>query len=421
MRIAFFSPHSDPLAAPGQPDSGGQCTYEREVALHLARLGYEVRVFTRLWGLGAPREPIAESATVYRYPMGPAGFLRKEDMGPYLPQFTAAMMADQLEWLGTADVFHGHYWDGGVCAAAAGLSLGKPMVFTAHSLGALKRDRLPDSDPDGAVFRYAVRIAAERRILGAADAAIALGQVERDALVQRYACDPAKIAVIPGGVDLSAFRRCDDKARLQRRLGFATDFVLLTVGRLDPRKGFLELMEAIPRVLRELADAGKSATFLMPLGSEPAAPEEAAYRVRLVERAKALGIEPAIHWFPRLSDEDLRQYYSAADLFLCPSPYEPFGLVLVEAFASGTPVVATPHGGPSEIVSSGEDGYLADPRRPAEFASAILRALLVSAADRRRMQQAAFAKAKRLYAWESVAARIAERYSRLASEAGHAP
>ncbi|MDD2767861.1 MAG: glycosyltransferase [Methylococcus sp.] len=418
MKIAFFSPHSDPLAEPGQPDSGGQCIYERQVAIHLARQGHEVRVFTRLWGDKRPQESIADGAAVHRYPMGPPGFLRKEDMGPYIAEFAAAVISDRRVWLESADAFHGHYWDGGVSALAAGLSLGKPVVFTAHSLGALKRDRLPDPDPEGATFRYDIRLAAERRILGAADGVITLGKVEQRALVERCGCDPGKIAVIPGGVELSEFRVAGDKRTLQRELGFNTDYVLFTVGRLDPRKGFLELLEAMPRVLRGLADAGMSATLLMPMGQERPAPAEMAYRARLQERAKALGIEGAIHWFPRLSDEALRQRYSAADLFLCPSPYEPFGLVLAEAFASGTPVVATVHGGPSEIVSPGEDGYLADPEDPEEFSSAILKALLLPPPDRRKMQACAFAKAENRFAWESVATRVADVYRGLDGKAG---
>lgn len=418
MKIAFFSPHSDPLADPGQPDSGGQCIYERQVAIHLARQGHEVRVFTRFWGDKLAQEPLADGAAVQRYPMGPPGFLRKEDMGPFLAEFTAAVISDQRDWLECADAFHGHYWDGGVSALAAGLSLGKPVVFTAHSLGALKRDRLPDPDPEGATFRYDIRLAAERRILGATDAVITLGKVEQRALVERCGCDPGKIAVIPGGVDLSEFRVAGDKRALQRELGFGTDYVLFTVGRLDPRKGFLELLEAIPRVLRELENAGKSATFLMPVGPERPTPEEASYRAKLRQRAETLGIEAAIHWFPRLSDEALRQYYSAADLFLCPSPYEPFGLVLTEAFASGTPVVATVHGGPSEIVSPGEDGYLADPEDPTEFAAAILKALLLRPADRCKMQASAVAKAEIRFAWESVAIRIADLYRGLDGKAG---
>src|SRR5690606_1911900 len=185
--------------------------------------------------------------------------------------------------------------------------------------------------------------------------------------------------------------------------GFTSDYLLFTVGRLDPRKGFLELIETIPPVVNALREAGKTVTFLIPLGPEEPSPDEKAYRDALLRRANDLRVTDAIHWFHRLSDQELLEYYAAADLFLCPSPYEPFGLVLVEAFASGTPVVATLHGGPADIVTPGVNGYLADPTDPPAFAARILDALLAPENDRRRMRAAAAERARARYGWPSVA------------------
>ena len=410
MRIAFFCPHSDPLAATGEPDAGGQCIYEARVAEQLARLGHEVRVFTRRWGGKAVRQDICDGATVFRYPMGPEGFLRKEDMGPHLAEFVERTLIRQATWLRHASAIHGHYWDGGATALMASLALGKPLLFTSHSLGILKRDRITDPTPDGSRFRYDLRIRAEKKILNAADAVIALSRTEREALTERYGANAGKIRIVPGGVDTGAFHLRLDKTELQRELGFTTDHLLFTVGRLDPRKGFLELIEAVPIVVETLRSAGKTVTFLIPIGPEQPSPDELAYRHALLRRADELRITEDIRWFHRLSDEELFQYYEAADLFLCPSPYEPFGLVLVEAFASGTPVVATPHGGPADIVEPGVDGYLADPRDPAAFAARILDALLAPETQRRRMRAAAAEKARSRYAWPSVAAAIADAY-----------
>ncbi|BBA33972.1 glycosyl transferase, group 1 [Methylocaldum marinum] len=410
MRIAFFCPHSDPLAAAGEPDAGGQCIYEARVAEQLARLGNEVRVFTRRWGGKPAHEDICDGAAVFRYPMGPEGFLRKEDMGPYLAEFVDRTLLGQSAWLSRADVIHGHYWDGGASSLFASLSVGKPLLFTSHSLGLLKRDRVVDPTADGTKFRYDLRIRAEKKILDAADAVIALSRTERDALTGRYGVNAEKIKIIPGGVDTETFLLRLEKTGLQRELGFTTDFLLFTVGRLDPRKGFLELLEAIPLVVERLGAAGKTVTFLIPIGPERPSPEEAAYRDALLERAKQLRINSAIHWFNRLSDQELFQYYAAADLFLCPSPYEPFGLVLVEAFASGTPVVATSHGGPTDIVTPGVNGYLADPSDPRAFAGRILDALLASENERRRMRAAAAERARTRYAWPSVTSSIADVY-----------
>ncbi|MGZ5008418.1 MAG: glycosyltransferase [Methylobacter sp.] len=410
MRIAFFSPHSDPLADTGEPDAGGQCVYEAQVALELSALGHQVRIFTRQWGDKPVYQRIAANADVYRYPMGPEGFLRKEDMGLHLAEFAANVLAGQGVWLSDADLCHGHYWDGGATALIAAVSLGKPLVFTSHSLGLLKRDRVPDPSADGSRFRYGLRIRAERKILDAADRVIALSGNEKTALVERYLTASDKIAVVPGGVDIDSFEPCVDKRALQRQLGFDADYMLFTAGRLDPRKGFLELLDAIPIVMKRLQASGKSAVFCLPAGPLQPDPDERDYRDALQNKAVKLGLTEAIYWFNRLDDNMLKSYYRAADLFLCPSHYEPFGLVLVEAFVSGTPVVATCHGGPVDIVTPGLDGYLADPMNPERFAERITDALLVPEAKIRVMREAAINKARNRYAWSAVAGAIADSY-----------
>ncbi|MGF1613864.1 MAG: glycosyltransferase [Gammaproteobacteria bacterium] len=417
MKIAFFCPHSDPLARPGEPDSGGQCVYEARVAAALTTQGHEVRCYTRYYGDKLEHEAIDEpgQAMVLRYPMGPEGFLRKEDMGPYLAEFTQRVVSDQRSWLEAADSFHGHYWDGGGAALGAAIALGKPLVFTSHSLGALKRERVPDKTADGSGFRYHIRIPAERRILHAADRIIALSQVERNALSDLYHTEPSKIAIVPGGVDIEAFAPKETKTVLKQRLGIETDFLVFTVGRLDPRKGFFELVAAIPHVVESLRRVNKTVTFLLPAGPEHPSAEELAYKQIMQAEAEAQNVASHIQWFPRLSDEDLKTRYAAADVFVCPSPYEPFGLVLVEAFASGTPVVATSHGGPREIVTAGVDGYLAEPSDMKAFAGRIVDILEQGDARRAEMAEAAVAKAKEQYAWSSVSRRIAEVYEQAAT------
>lgn len=418
MRIAFFSPHSDPLAAPGEPDSGGQCVYEARVATTLVKLGHEVRTYTRLWGNKSDQQEIIPGAQVYRFPMGPEGFLRKEDMGPYLAEFTNHVITDQEKWLASTDLFHGHYWDGGVAALNASLGLGKPLIFTTHSLGLLKADRVADPSPDGSSFRYQVRIPAEAKVLGATDRVIALSVVEKKALVERYGVNANKISIVPGGVDVNSYTPKSSKAELKRHLGVTTDFMLFTVGRLDPRKGFLELIEAVPLVIKRLQEHGKSATFLLPSGPKHPSEHEATYLAAMEERVAALHVEPYIRWFPRLTDDEMISHYAAADVFLCPSPYEPFGLVLIEAFSAATPVVATPHGGPSEIVSEAVDGFLADPGDAQAFGGKILDILLAPEKQRETMNQSALKKAEERYDWSAVGEQIATVYESCLSDLG---
>jgi len=410
MQIGFFCPHSDPMAELGEPDAGGQCLYEASVAASLAADGdNRVRCFTRLSTGKTKLEPITPGAEVYRYPMGPDGFLRKEDMGPWLGEFSHLLMADQNSWLSQADIFHGHYWDGGVTALAASLAHGKPLAFTSHSLGALKQDRLPDND----AYRYDIRIPAERRVMQAADGIIALSSVEEEAIVQRYGIDREKIYIVPGGVDVESFAAAGARLECKRTLGIDSDLLLFTVGRLDARKGFSELLQALPGVIRTVEDSGQTITVMMPFGPEDATDAELELRLHLQEKAEKLGINTHMRWFSHLSDEQLRCCYAAADVFVCPSLYEPFGLVLVEAMAAATPVVATNRGGPVDIVDEGVDGYLADPGNAGQLSGRILDILMRNEDQRAAMGKAARKKARNRYAWSAVARQIEAVYGEI--------
>ncbi len=414
MRIAFVSPHSDPLAELGEPDSGGQCVYERQLAATLASLGEDrVRVYTRRWGGKAPYRAIADDSAVLRVEAGGEGFVRKEDMGPILPAFIEEMWRRDGQWLDQAALFHGHYWDGGAGALMASLRTGRPLVFTSHSLGREKRDRVPE---DG-TLNYALRIANEHRILAAADGVIALSQVEKGILSQRYGVEEAKIAVVPAGVDTTTYRPTGDPATLRARYGLeAHERLVLTVGRLDPRKGYDLFIKALPEAIRQLNERGVQARFLVPGGGKELNENEARVREQMEALIRQYGLEERVVRFPHLAFDELLAHYTAADLFVLPSPYEPFGLVAVEAMACGTPVLATCHGGPTEIVTRGVDGELVDPQDKQAFGAALAH-MLGDDARLKAMGERAQAKAREVYDWTSVAQSIREVYQRVIDQA----
>jgi glycosyltransferase involved in cell wall biosynthesis len=408
MQIAFVSPHSDPLAEPGEPDSGGQCVYEKKLAATLAASGgHQVRTYTRRWGEKAAHRDIGDGAGVLRIEAGGGAFVRKEDMAPVLPAFVDRMWQRDGPWLDGDAVFHGHYWDGGAAALMASLRTGRPLIFTSHSLGREKRDRVPE---DG-TLNYALRIANEHRIMAAADRIIALTEMEKGVLADRYGVPGDKVAVVPGGVDTATYRPQGDPARVRAELGLADDeLMVFTTGRLDPRKGYDLLLQALPRVKAALAEQGRRARFLLPGGGSELNANEAAVREQMEALIAEHDLGDTVTLFPHLDFDRLLAYYSAADLFVLPSPYEPFGLVAVEAMACETPVLATPHGGPPEIIDPGDNGELADPDDTAAFADALIRLLgdpeALAAMGRRGRE-----KAVAVFDWEAVAAAVAAVYS----------
>lgn len=409
-RICFLSPHSDPLGRIGDPDTGGQCVYERELARALTQLAPDVAVdvYTRWYEPKSRHDWISERAQVIRIPCGGDAFIRKEDLSPIIPEFVAQTRAYAAQHQLTYDLVHGHYWDGGAASLLLLDDWRVPFIFTSHSLGKVKQRNLPDE----AIYHYSVRIPKETEVMRQAQAIIALSRTELGYIDDLYGIDPAKVKLVPGGVDVEFFAPRGEPATLRRALGIPGDenYLVLALGRLDPRKGFPYLIEAAPEVVRRVRTAGKSVrVFISAGGHEPLSAEEQAEQRRIDEAIERAGIGEALTLVSKLDLQRVPEYYSAADVFVVPSPYEPFGLVIIEAMACGTPVIATDQGGPPEIISEGSDGYLVHPQDTALLAERISQ-MLLDDATRAHFREQARLKAVSTYSWEAIAHRILTLY-----------
>jgi glycosyltransferase involved in cell wall biosynthesis len=178
-------------------------------------------------------------------------------------------------------------------------------------------------------------------------------------------------AVDPRLLDASA---PPDAARARRELGL-TDFapVIGTVGRLQRWKGFHHMIEALP----ELRRTWPGIVYVVVGGDHPSEPD---YGAALERRAAELGVSGSLvlaGW-----QSDVTPWFAAMDVFVHLSDYEPFGMVILESMATGTPVVASAAGGPSEIITDGVNGLLIDPSRPGDLAEAVARYLRAPALRR---------------------------------------
>nr|VFJ68940.1 MAG: D-inositol-3-phosphate glycosyltransferase [Candidatus Kentron sp. DK] len=402
-RIAFLNPHSDPLGRIGEPDCGGQCIVEEKLMHWLTRIDPDIQVesYTRHHS-GKPREEkIGERATVHRIPCGGEGFIRKEDLYEYLPEFKGNTLKLWEEKGYRYDILHGHYADGGALAHMLSEQLNIPYVFTAHSLGKVKQKDLPDEEK----FHYSVRIPWEQKVIDHADRIIALNEIEKDDYYRDlYGADAAKIQVIPNGIDLAQFP-FDPTAREGRD---PKERVVFTTGRLDHRKGFSLLARTLEQVASELEKHRLRVRYRFPKGGDNLNAEEQAVLDAIRDTVPA-DYRDRLDLFARLGFPQLVRAYQEADVFVCASPYEPFGLVILEAMAAGTPVIATRHGGPANIIEDGVDGYLVDPNDTSDFADKLIR-LLTDDDARRAMGEKARQTVKARYSWESVAGTTLDLY-----------
>ncbi|MFC4806475.1 glycosyltransferase [Falsarthrobacter nasiphocae] len=356
LSVALISMHTSPLHQPGAGDAGGMNVYVRALALELGRLGVRADVFTRA-DPGAPGgvTQIGPGARVISLDV--AVGVAKDDLPPHAPSFAERLLA---EGHGPYDVVHAHYWLSGMVGEILSEAWSAPLVHTMHTL-ALAKDRARI----GGRGETPGRAAMETRLLSEADAVIVNTDAEREDVARLYGADPARVVVVPPGVDLGVFSP-DGPTADRAGLGIKdTDFLVLFAGRLQRLKGPQVLVEALA------AMTGAASPRLVILGAQSGEGAEG-----LEDLARELWIEERVDFLPPVPAEELAAWFRAADVVGVPSYAESFGLVALEAQACGTPVVAANVGGLPHAVADGETGVLVSGHRPADWAAALERLAL---------------------------------------------
>jgi glycosyltransferase involved in cell wall biosynthesis len=281
------------------------------------------------------------------------------------------------------DVVHAHFWMSGLAALEAARPLGIPVVQTFHALGVVKRRHQGAKDTSPAE-----RVPVERTLAREADAIVATCSDEVFELL-RLGADPARIDVVPCGVDLRLFR--PDGPADPSREGLRR---IVVVSRLVERKGIGNAVTALAEIPgAELVVAGGG-------DSEEVADDPGAQR--LLSLARRLGVADRTRLVGRLERSQVPPLLRSADVCVCVPWYEPFGIVPLEAMACGVPVVASAVGGLVDTVRDGETGLHVPPRRPDVLARAV-RALLGDERRRQAMGRAGVARARSRYSWQRVA------------------
>lgn len=382
----MLSVHTSPLAQPGSGDAGGMNVYVLQTALHLAKRGVEVEIFTRATSSADPPVvPVAPGVLVRNVVAGPFEGMAKNDLPTQLCAFTAGVLrAEANHEPGHYDVVHSHYWLSGQVGWLARDRWAVPLVHTAHTLAAVKNASLAEGDEP----EPPLRAVGEQQVVDEADRLVVNTEDEARQLVALHNADPGRVDVVHPGVDLEVFTPGDrSAARAALGLsGIGEGPLVAFVGRIQPLKAPDVLLRAAALLpgLRVLVAGGAS-------GSGLAAPDG------LARLAADLGMADRVIFLPPQSREQLVNVYRAADLVAVPSYSESFGLVAVEAQACGVPVVAAAVGGLPVAVADGRSGTLVDGHNPARWAAA-LAALLD--ADAGQLGRAAVAHAGR-FSWDN--------------------
>lgn len=406
-------------------DTGGQILYVLELARALGRHPSvaQVDVITRLIddpAVGAdyarPEEDLGEGVRILRFPFGPARYLRKETLWNHLDFLVDRVAAHIRREERIPDVIHSHYADSGYAGVQLSQLLGVPLVHTGHSLGRCKRQRLLDLGRKAQAidrqFNFTRRIAAEEEVLAHASLVVTSTAQECEEQYGLYdSFQRARAVVIAPGTDTSRFRPPSRQpvaprviAAIDRFLEHPRRPLILAISRPEMRKNLVRLVAAYASSaqLRDTANLAIVAGQRDDLRELD--PDQATVLTELLLEMDRHDLWGKVALPKHHAPDDVPELYRLAaarrGVFANPALTEPFGLTLIEAAASGLPVVATADGGPKDILACCDNGVLVDPLDTASIAHGLEEVLADSRAWQRRARRGLSGVARN-YTWEA--------------------
>jgi glycogen synthase len=375
---------------------GGLARHVRKLSEELVRQGTEVDVLTR--GVGEAREgELRAGVNVQRVPE-PRWPRDLDRFVAWVERMNRDMLAvgEALAEERDYDLIHGHDWLVANACATLGDRIGVPYVTTIHATEHGRHQGWVDKAPQSHIHGVECWMAAR------ADALIVCSHYMRGHVADIFDIDERRITVIPNGIDPGDLRPLSDLEALRREFATPEQKLVLLVGRLVYEKGFQLALDALPSVIQQVGNV----RFLV-AGS-------GTHETELKAQAQRLGLSEQGVFLGWIGDDVLHSLYRIADLTVIPSIYEPFGLVALEAMASGCPCIVADTGGLREVVPAGERVGLRFNGGDAEHLGVMIERLLVDEALRERLVAEASEHVLR-FDWSDVAQRTRAIYRELSS------
>lgn len=384
MRVLMLSWEYPPLV------EGGLARHVHKLSESLVDLGVEVHVLTRSGG-ESPDEDLVNGVVLHRVrePERPADL---EEFVTWVVQMNLDMLAAGVEIARKYefDLIHGHDW----LVAYAGSHLGKlfdtPIVFTIHATEFGRHQGWVDEHPQSYIHGI------EKWIVNRADRVIACSVYMREQIADIFNVDIDSIEVIYNGIDPRDLNPQSDLDDLRSQFARPDEHLILLLGRLVYEKGFQLALDAMPQVISELGNV----RFII-AGS-------GTHEQELRKQVSELGLEDHGKFVGWIGDDVLHSLYCVADLTVVPSIYEPFGLVALEAMASGSPCIVADTGGLKEVVPNDDVGLRFKSKDPDSLAKVAIKVL--SDDDLRRSLSEEGRKHISEFDWADVAKRTNDLY-----------
>ena len=383
MNIGLYTPDYPRLS-----NVGGIATYTRELAHGLCSLGHEVHVLTA----GLPADTVRDGP-VWLHSTRADYFPVVERLLPgsgtcyYIGASMRRLVAQHR-----LDVVEFPNFEG--TGLLYSFRRPAPLVVRLHT------SSFEGGQINGNIGNRAVRwdVRRERWMALSADTLVTHSEAHRQRMADELAIDSRRIAVVPHGISVDrGFKRPPRRN---------SELAVVYLGRMENRKGTIDLLRAVPEVLREVPEA----RFIL-IGADRAHCPGGRTHAQYLDEEFAPEVRSRITLAGRLPEEEVDRWLQTADLFVAPSLYESFGLIFLEAMRWGTPVIGTTAGGIPEIVEDGESGVLVPPSQPCQLARAIV-GLLRNEDRRRKLGEAGRRRVETYFTVDRMARQAAELYDR---------
>jgi D-inositol-3-phosphate glycosyltransferase len=399
MRIAFISYWTCPLARPGVLTAGGMNVYILQVAQALGNIGIQIEIYTR-----KHKEDkrivvqLSKNVRVIHIPQ------KEKDIYKDIQNFSNLVIQFINQSNLKYDLIHGHYYYSSLVGIKLKQKLKIPLVTTFHTLGVLKQIYGGIHDRK--------RIRSEEYIIKETDRIFVFTQIEKNDLIDHYHAQSDKIRIIPPGVNHSLFYPHNKKISRKKLDLHPTKKIILFIGRIDPIKGITFLIESIAHLV-QMNPVFKNKFLVLLVGGDVKS-REFQNNKEVIQIKKLIyekDLDCCVRFISSQPHHILPLYYSSSDLVVMPSVYESFGLVVLEAMATGAPVIATKVGGLQYLISDKHTGRLFESRNIPQLAN-IINELFSDEKQRLRLGKSA-QKQSLNFCWDKQAIKILKEYKTL--------
>lgn len=369
MKICAISFHCCPFSLLGGDGTGGMNVYLRELCSALTSYPeVKIDIFTRIQNPKIREiKYLSPQARVVHLRGGPEHPMDRTQLYEFLPEFSRNLESFICQERENYDLVYSHYWLSGLVGEEIKQKFNLPLVHIYHTLAFLKERALREDSRE-----HKNRIEAERHLAYVSDSIISSSEDEMQSLVDEYGISFSKGRIIYPGVNKKLFYPLEDRMVLRQMRCEEKDRIILYVGRIDPAKGFMTVIEALGLLKKKDLPLYSQLKLIVVGGGrkkENLPGNKEFFRIKESIREKKLAGK--VIFLGSKKQSELKKYYSAAEALVMPSLYESFGLVPVEAMACGTPALVSRIGEMRNIVQEGKNGFSFRPNSAASLASCL--------------------------------------------------